>query len=352
MSDDSEAGVEVAEPVASWLLPLDGVACGDDLEYDFAVLELNQSAAGKPETQFSAAEPPQWHIVREQAEIVMSRTRDLRIAVIWGQSMLNTQGLTGLLQVLQLTRGLIDEFWDQGLHPALDPDDGDSFARLSVLGSLDKIDGLLGDVRQSRVHQDRRLGGLCLREVEVALDRLAPRAGESVRSTSELRAQFQAMPELAKTVGDNVAACLGELKRLQQVMNDRFGIGEAVDLKAMRGMLEAVRSVIPDPQSAESTDDIDSEASEGDSGDGSARAAPRGGPLSRIDNRQDAVRAINLVCEYLERSEPTNPAQLLLRRAERLIEKNFLQLVRELAPEAMAEVARIMGVDPDSVTNN
>jgi type VI secretion system protein ImpA len=40
---------------------------------------------------------------------------------------------------------------------------------------------------------------------------------------------------------------------------------------------------------------------------------------------------------------------LLLRRAERLIEKNFLQLVRDLAPDAVAEVARIMGVDPDSV---
>jgi type VI secretion system protein ImpA len=56
-----------------------------------------------------------------------------------------------------------------------------------------------------------------------------------------------------------------------------------------------------------------------------------------------------LICAYLERSEPTNPAQLLLRRAERLIDKSFLQLVRDLAPDAVGEVARIMGVDPDSI---
>ena len=37
-----------------------------------------------------------------------------------------------------------------------------------------------------------------------------------------------------------------------------------------------------------------------------------------------------MICAYLERSEPTNPAQLLLRRAERLIDKSFLQLVRDL----------------------
>jgi len=63
----------------------------------------------------------------------------------------------------------------------------------------------------------------------------------------------------------------------------------------------------------------------------------------------DAIKALQMVRAYLERSEPTNPAQLLLRRAERLIDKSFLQLVRDLAPDALSEVARIMGVDPDSI---
>jgi type VI secretion system protein ImpA len=70
-----------------------------------------------------------------------------------------------------------------------------------------------------------------------------------------------------------------------------------------------------------------------------------------IDNRQDAIRAIELVCAYLERSEPTNPAQLLLRRAARVIDKNVLQLVGELAPDAVKDVARIMGVDPKTVSD-
>ena len=72
--------------------------------------------------------------------------------------------------------------------------------------------------------------------------------------------------------------------------------------------------------------------------------------MHSVDSRQDAVRAIELVCVYLERNEPTNPAQLLLRRAARVIDKNFLQLVDELAPDAVKDVARIMGVDPRSIT--
>ena len=349
MSSDTDTEAAIAEPVASWLTPMDASPCGEDLEYDPAVLELNQTAAGKPETQFSAAEPPPWPLVREQAEIVMSRTRDLRIAALWGRSMLNTQGLPGLLPTLQLFRGMLDRYWDEGLHPAVDPDDGDAFARISALGGLDKLDGLLGDVRSALLLVDRRLGGLRVRDIEVALERLPPRADQSPRSQRELAAMFEELPDVALSVRALTRDCLQELKQLQRVMNDRFGAGEAVDVKALRLMLEAVKSTVPEP----ATDAESAEAGGHGVEEGGSPSAPRGGggTLSRIDTRKDAIRAINLVCEYLERSEPTNPAQLLLRRAERLIEKNFLQLVRELAPEAMAEVARIMGVDPDSINS-
>jgi type VI secretion system protein ImpA len=75
----------------------------------------------------------------------------------------------------------------------------------------------------------------------------------------------------------------------------------------------------------------------------------RGGALGPIESRADAVRALELVCAYLEKHEPTNPAADLLRRAQRLIDRNFLQLVREFAPDAVNEVARMLGVDPDSL---
>lgn len=65
--------------------------------------------------------------------------------------------------------------------------------------------------------------------------------------------------------------------------------------------------------------------------------------------REDALRAIDLVIAYLEKAEPTNPAPLFLRRARQLVNHNFLQLMKVLAPDALHEVARIVGVDPDTV---
>jgi type VI secretion system protein ImpA len=343
------------ENLDAWLEPLDGDACGEDLEYDPAFLELDQAAAGKPETQFAAAEPPQWPQVRELSEGLLGRTRDLRVGLLWGRAALNLDGLEALVPAFKLLNGWLDRFWDE-VHPRNDPDDGDTFARLSVMGSLDKLDGFLGDVRQCLVLQDRRLGGMRLREIEIALDRLPRRDDESPRTLGQIQGLLGELPDLAGRLRSVHAEALDALKQLQRTMNDRFGIEMSVDVRALRNMLDALQQALPDEASTDVDGDADAqdlEPSAGDAGDGSgAPAAARrrgGGGVSSIESRQDAIKALQLVRAYLERSEPTNPAQLLLRRAERLIDKSFLQLVRDLAPDALSEVARIMGVDPDSI---
>lgn len=352
MSDTPDENNEVPEPVAAWLLPLDGEPCGPDLEYDPDYLELLQAAAGKPETQFAAAEPPVWGDVHERAAALMGRSRDLRIALYWARAELHVNGLPGLPAVLQLFRGLLDNFWDQGLHPVLDPDDHDAFARLSVIVNLDKIDSLLGDVRQALVLPDRRLGGLRVRDLEVAMDRLPPRPDEQPRSLGELHGLFGELTQPCEKVRETATLSLGLLKQLQRETSDRFGGAEAVDVKAMRLMLEAVLGALPSPDTNQDQPEEDSDLVES-APFGSSPAAParRGGGIFQVESREDAVRGIRLICEYLERSEPTNPAQLLLRRAERLIEANFIQLIRELAPDAAAEVARVMGVSLDDVAS-
>jgi type VI secretion system protein ImpA len=333
--------------IDAWLEPLAGEAAGPDMEYDAAFLTLDQAAAGKPETQFAPAEPPQWPMVRELAEELFASTRDLRVAMPWSRAVLNIEGVEALPATLKLLAGLIDRFWEE-LHPRNDPDDGDAFARLSVLGGLDKLDSFLGDVRQNILIKDRRLGGLTIREIEIALERLGPRADEVARTQGQIQGMLEELPDLTGRLRNCHAESLAALKTLQTVMNDRFGIENAVDVKSLRGMLEALKLVLPEEATA--GDAADGAGEEGGGDDGAqASNAPRrkGGGMGSIDSRQDAVKAINLVCAYLERHEPTNPAQMLLRRAERLIDKNFMQLVRDLAPDAMSEVARIMGVNPE-----
>ena len=155
-----------------WLLPLDDEAapCGPDLEYDNEFLAITQAAAGKPESQFGPAEAPAWREVLELADSLLDRSHDLRIAILWLRASLSLQGYAILPLGLALLNGLIESQWD-ALHPL--PDDGDQYARANALAVLREVDGLIGDLRLAVLIEDRSIGRVTGRAVELALG-LAP----------------------------------------------------------------------------------------------------------------------------------------------------------------------------------
>jgi type VI secretion system protein ImpA len=333
-------------PLDAWLLPVDdAAACGPDLEHDPDFLELERSAAGKPESQFGPGSPPDWGRVRELAESLFVRTRDLRLALMWGRARLNLDGFSGLAPTLALIAGLLERFWDD-LHPKVEADESDALARLSVIGSLDKLDGLLGDTRASRLSNDRELQGLRVRDVEIALGKLTPRTGEAARTQGEIAGMVAVAGEVPALLRAETEAAQAALGRIQALMVERFSAHLVVDLTTLRTMLTSVMAVLPIAVEAPAAEGV--EAVVGQSSGSPSRQASG---VYSVETRQEAVRAIELVCAYLERSEPTNPAQLLLRRAARVIDKNFLELMRELAPDAVKDVARILGVDPSTLND-
>lgn len=352
MLDSATNGSALPPPASLWLLPLDdGLACGPDLEYDAEALELSQ-AGGRPESQFGQpAAPPDWARVRELAESLFARTRDLRVALWWGRARLHLDGFAALPEALALLHGLLDRFWDE-LHPLPDADEPDALARLSVIGGLDKLDSLLGDVRNSRLSDDRRLDGLRVRDVEVALGKVPPRRDEATRSPGQIVAMLADAPDVAAALRAQTDAASAALQQIQALMGQRFSAHLAVDVGALRAMLSSIGSVLPGAADAAEAGSSDENAGDAGAALGSDAAPSRpAGAMRSINSRQEAIRAIELVCAYLERSEPTNPAQLLLRRAARVIDKNFLELMRELAPDSVKDVARLMGVDPSSIAD-
>jgi type VI secretion system protein ImpA len=46
-------------------------------------------------------------------------------------------------------------------------------------------------------------------------------------------------------------------------------------------------------------------------------------------------------------NEPSNPAPLLIRRAQRLIGSDFLDIMRDLAPESLVQINTIAGLKSD-----
>jgi type VI secretion system protein ImpA len=55
---------------------------------------------------------------------------------------------------------------------------------------------------------------------------------------------------------------------------------------------------------------------------------------------------LDKICQYYARSEPSSPVPYLLKRARRLAEKNFMEIIGDLNPEAVEQIAKVTGVEP------
>ena len=67
------------------------------------------------------------------------------------------------------------------------------------------------------------------------------------------------------------------------------------------------------------------------------------GMKKTIETREDVLAALSAVCEYYHQREPSSPIPFLLQRARRLVNMDFLQIMSDLAPDAMAQMKNITG---------
>jgi type VI secretion system protein ImpA len=327
------------------LAPIDDLSpSGPDLEYDPDFLALELAAAGRPERQSGdarlPAQDPDWKAVQELGEGLLARSKDLRVAVQLARAGAAIDGLPGLLQGWRLVRGLLETFWAD-VHPRLDPDDDDDpTMRLNAVAAL--------------AHPD--LGGRALRYatwLHVKGARLTVRQALAGLGLSAALPDGQPSPDeidgmvraAAETGAGNVAReALVELRAIAAVIERELGASNVPDFSEPRRLLGPLAERFDQVAAvADPADDVSDAPGRGDPHAPAQVAAGAGGVPGAIRSREDALRALDRVCEYLERAEPANPASLLIRRAQRMVNMGFLDIMQELAPEAVGTVSHILG---------
>ena len=63
----------------------------------------------------------------------------------------------------------------------------------------------------------------------------------------------------------------------------------------------------------------------------------------QISSREDVMQTLGRLCDYLAVHEPTNPVQLVLRRAQRMMNMSFLELMQDLAPDGLVQAETVVG---------
>jgi len=338
--------------------------CGENLEYDAAYAGMERAAVGKPEQQFGdtviPAEEPDWREVKQKALDVLKRSKDLRVALYLTRSALRTDGLQGLADGTAVLKGLIEKFWDS-VHPQLDPDDdNDPATRVNTIASLCDPVSILRGVRDATLVRSRGMGSFTYRDILTAQGELPPPTGAAKPEMSSIEGAFsdcdvKELQATAEAVRDAQANVTG----IEDSITEFVGSSSAPNLDDLTGLLRTISRFLKDrlsqrginePSADKATDESPGEAApvNGDSAgkkNGDQRAsAPIQRLTGEIASREDVIRAIDKICDYYKRYEPSSPVPLFLNRAKRLASKSFLDILRDLTPDALAQALAIGGI--------
>lgn len=327
--------------------------CGEDLEYDLAFAGMERAAQGKPEQQFGQtivpAEDPDWRELKRQGLEVLARTKDLRVMLHVARAVLSTDGLTAFCDCLAVLRGYIERYWD-GVHPRLDPDDdNDPTMRVNTLVSLCDADTTLRMLRKAVLVSSLRAGRFSLLDIETASGEVPPPAGTEAPKMSTIEAAFTdcdlgAIQSLAAAVRRGIDDAVG----LESSLTAQVGVSKSASFKPLVDQLRRIEKILAVQLTRRGAGGA---VAEDGAGAGSA-AGPQGQMAGAVSNRlsgditsrEDVTIALDKICAYYERYEPSSPLPLLLKRAKRLATKSFMEIIRDLAPDGLGQAQSIGGI--------
>lgn len=326
--------------------------CGEDLSYDPGFQELETIMRGKPETQFSAAEDPDWRLLRDRCLELWERSKDLRLATTLSLAALKTDGLPALSEGLALVKGLLERYWDT-CQPLLDPsDNNDPTLRVNTIAAMATPVGTFGDpmrmlerLRQAPLASSVQMGQYGLGDILASETGAEGPDGKPPVPAAQIEAAFRdTKPEVLEANIQAVNDSIQLVKDIDALLTNTIGADKAPDLEALPAQLREMQKRLA-PYSAAGP------APEEGAVEGGAPAAAGAVPAAKaisgeIQSREDVVKMLDKICDYFRKAEPSSPVPYILKRAQRLVRMDFMQIIDDMSPDSVKEIQRITGETP------
>lgn len=269
---------------------------------------------------------------------LLEQSHDLRVAVWLTSALLAQRAFSGLQEGLALIEGLMHRHWE-ALHPQLEDDD--PTIRVNVLLALNDKTGLVRQAMATPLALASVTGRTSLRDILIA-------NGEYTLSVTEA-----ASPNLATIDSAFIEASYEQLSgtleavkrsdelagRIEAMLSQYVGGWEgfpALRQALQRAAAEVAQRLDKHPGRGQATTHIEV-ARQPHMSQGNYNGA--------LETRVDVLRALNHICDYYARHEPGSPIPLLLQRAKRLVDMDFVEIVTHLAPGGLDEVLRVAGLE-------
>jgi type VI secretion system protein ImpA len=336
----------------SLLQPISADApCGQDMEYDAAFLELDRASQGKAEQQMGdtivPAQEPDWKDVSIRAQALLGKTKDIRVAMRLARAQLQLEGLAGFAEGLAVLRDIVEQFWD-GFYPKLDPDDGnDPTFRVNILMGLCDGDAFVDRIRLIPLVSARSFGRFSLRDIAMSTGEIPAPEGVEAPKTAAIDGAFNEAPlPTLQAIASSVQTALAHLGAIEAFVTDKVGAPSGTNFVKLADVLRSAEKILSSRLARRGvTAALVSEADA--AGAGGTEGTPGAGPSisGEISSREDVLRILDKIIAYYERAEPSSPIPLLIRRSKRLVSASFMDIVRDIASDGLAQIENLRGKD-------
>ncbi len=274
---------------------------------------------------------PQWGDIRNQALEALRRSKDLRLLAHLGSAMLRTDGLPAFSGALRVAAHWLDAYWPQ-TYPLVDED---AIVRRNALNCFADQVAVLDGLRRAVLVDSRVHGRFSLRDVDIAAGQAQPTDGETAAQGPQINAAFAVMPlEELTGLQQSVTEALAAVKSIDAKMREEAGTEAAPEFDPLSAHLGRIDRVLR-AQMAMRPD-----------GGGEPAAVADGATIGvgAIRSRQDAIRALDAVASFFRQNEPSSPIPLIVERAKRLVSKDFLEVLADIAPDAVGHAKAAGGL--------
>ena len=323
--------------------------CGENLEYDADFMAMDQAGQGKAEQQFGdtiiPAEPADWNKVEKLATGLMTRTKDLRVMMALTRAWTQLKGLPGYASGLNLINQSLLNYWDEMFPELWYSGEADPFFRINALAELGDNSSLTAAVRQS-VLLRHAADVITLRDAAALLD--GSKAGVSDYPGGRTRL----MDELAQGGMPGVEAVpeiVTSLETLRCFLMEKLSGSGVPDMTQLLRTLQLVTQV---SQTTDVTSFIrpasEDVASQPESNAAQVAFGTNCQPQQdwrsvNLASRDDAQLMLEKVKQYFIQHEPSHPAPLMIERVQRMVVMDFMEIIRDLAPDGVHQLETIFG---------
>jgi type VI secretion system protein ImpA len=323
---------------------------GPNLDYSSAFTELERELRGKPERQIGdvivASEDPDWASVIAKASALLKSSKDLRVAISLVRALIATDHYRGLAEGLDVVGRLVADYWPV-LHPQLDEEDSDATARINAMAALTHRE-MLQAVRSARIVLAKGFGPVTLRSLEAPTVVQNGDGGPASSRGASAQAALDGIPlaDLAEAA-QWVDRCDNAARELEVSWSSHLDAG-GPDFTELRRLLAQVNKMMKARMAERQPASVDGAAGAAGVDEG-VRDAPagQGAPRGELRSRDDVVRALDVICAYYARHEPSSPVPLLLERCKRLVTMSFLDIVKDMMPDGVSTIQTIAGKKND-----